>query len=882
MRVTITVNGERREADDVWEGESLLYVLRERMGLPGSKNACEQGECGSCTVYLDGVTCCACLVAAGQADGRRVGHGRGAQPARQPRASSTRCSRRSSRPAPSSAASARPACSSPPTTCWRATPDPDDSEIREALAGNLCRCTGYEKIIDAVRLAAEAAAMSRSVVDGCAVVTMDAARTEHAVGHVVVDGARIASVGEGPRAPRPPGRDVRRRHRLPRDARAGQHPPPPLPVADPRLGRRPHALRVADHALPGVGRARRGDRRASAPPARWSSSRGPAAPRPWTTTTSSPPTAATCSPPRSRRRARSGCGSCPRGARWTSAARRAGCRRTTWSRRSTRSWPPRPPRSTGTTTPRRTRCCASASRPARRSRSPATCWRRRPSSPGTRASGCTPTSPRPPTRRSSAARSSAAPRSSTSSPSAGSGPTSGSPTGCTSTTERSRPWPPPGPASRTARPRTPGSAPAICRTRDLHAAGVPVGLGVDGAASNEAASLVEELRHSVLFARAVGGPTALTVRQGLELATIGGARVLGWDDRIGSLEPGKQADLALWRVDTAAHAGIADPVAALVLGTPPPLELLLVQGRPVVRHDAMVDVDEERLAVDVRTASETLLAKAVTRMTGATTETTRVGAPGGVGESPLRPGRDPQGHRGVRLRQRPLDGRHAVGRHAAQPAPVRPDRAHRPHRGAQDGRGLRGADPRRRARLEVLRPRAPGPAGAGGRRRSATRASRWRWSPRTIPRPPAGPRRRSSSSTRCSSRSPTRAPRCSRPAPRLHPGGNLVRHVKIRTGDPDPTADGRGLRRLRGRHAGPGVPRARVRARGPRRHRRRRPLRRHPVAARRPAAGLRGASASARTGCGSSWPASAARSAAARTCRCTCTAACSRCTPASR
>ena len=72
MRVTVTVNGERQQVDDVWEGESLLYVLRERMGLPGSKNACEQGECGSCTVYLDGVTCCACLVAAGQADGREV------------------------------------------------------------------------------------------------------------------------------------------------------------------------------------------------------------------------------------------------------------------------------------------------------------------------------------------------------------------------------------------------------------------------------------------------------------------------------------------------------------------------------------------------------------------------------------------------------------------------------------------------------------------------------------------------------------------------------------------------------------------------------------------------------------------------------------------
>jgi cytosine/adenosine deaminase-related metal-dependent hydrolase len=153
----------------------------------------------------------------------------------------------------------------------------------------------------------------------------------------------------------------------------------------------------------------------------------------------------------------------------------------------------------------------------------------------------------------------------------------------------------------------------ICRTRDLRAAGVPVGLGVDGAASNEAASLVEELRHSVLFARAVGGPQALTVRDGLELATLGGARVLGWEDQIGSLEVGKLADLALWRLDTDAHVNIADPVAALVLGSPPPLELLLVQGRPVVRKGTMVDVDEERLAVDVRTASESLLSRAVGR-----------------------------------------------------------------------------------------------------------------------------------------------------------------------------------------------------------------------------------------------------------------------------
>ena len=72
MRVNFTVNGRQQEADDVWEGESLLYVLRERMGLPGSKNACEQGECGSCTVRLDGVPVCSCLVAAGQVEGRDV------------------------------------------------------------------------------------------------------------------------------------------------------------------------------------------------------------------------------------------------------------------------------------------------------------------------------------------------------------------------------------------------------------------------------------------------------------------------------------------------------------------------------------------------------------------------------------------------------------------------------------------------------------------------------------------------------------------------------------------------------------------------------------------------------------------------------------------
>ncbi len=148
----------------------------------------------------------------------------------------------------------------------------------------------------------------------------------------------------------------------------------------------------------------------------------------------------------------------------------------------------------------------------------------------------------------------------------------------------------------------------ICRSRDLLSAGVPVGLGVDGAASNEASSLLEEVRHALLFARARGGPHALTVRQALGLATIGGARALGWADRVGSLEPGKRADLALWRLDTLPHADIADPVAALVLGSPPPLATLLVDGRAVVRDDRLLTVDEEATAVAAADASRRLLA----------------------------------------------------------------------------------------------------------------------------------------------------------------------------------------------------------------------------------------------------------------------------------
>ncbi|MET4922214.1 (2Fe-2S)-binding protein [Streptomyces sp. PSRA5] len=190
MRVNFTVNGRPQEADDVWEGESLLYVLRERMGLPGSKNACEQGECGSCTVRLDGLPVCACLVAAGQVEGRDVVTVEGLADFAKQREEHGGCA---------SGGSGAPGTSLQGAQRWQAggtdsqtgeggqlspiqeafidagavqcgfctpgllvtademlerNPSPSDADIREALSGNLCRCTGYEKILDAVRLAA--------------------------------------------------------------------------------------------------------------------------------------------------------------------------------------------------------------------------------------------------------------------------------------------------------------------------------------------------------------------------------------------------------------------------------------------------------------------------------------------------------------------------------------------------------------------------------------------------------------------------------------------------------------------------------------------------------------------------------------------------------
>ena len=149
MRIELTVNGERMEAE-VWEGESLLFALREGLGLPGSKNACEQGECGSCSVLLDGQLVCACLVLAAQADGHEVVTVEGL--ARE--GELHRVQQAFSETGAVQCGFCTPGLIVATHDLLARNPSPDDAEIREALAGNLCRCTGYEKILDAVRAAA--------------------------------------------------------------------------------------------------------------------------------------------------------------------------------------------------------------------------------------------------------------------------------------------------------------------------------------------------------------------------------------------------------------------------------------------------------------------------------------------------------------------------------------------------------------------------------------------------------------------------------------------------------------------------------------------------------------------------------------------------------
>ena len=151
MRIACTVNGRPRVAEDVWEGSSLLALLREHLDLPGSKNACEQGECGSCSVYLDGSLVCACLVLSGQAQGREVATVEGLalgdvlHPVQEAfvEAGAVQCG------------FCTPGFVVATHDLLARTAHPTEVEIREALAGNICRCTGYAKIIDAVNLAAD-------------------------------------------------------------------------------------------------------------------------------------------------------------------------------------------------------------------------------------------------------------------------------------------------------------------------------------------------------------------------------------------------------------------------------------------------------------------------------------------------------------------------------------------------------------------------------------------------------------------------------------------------------------------------------------------------------------------------------------------------------
>ena len=157
MRISCTINGRSRVIDGGWEGESLLSMLRDRMDLPGSKNACEQGECGSCSVYLDGTLVCACLVLGGQANGREIVTVEGLMsddvlhPIQEAfvEAGAVQCG------------FCTPGLIVATHDLLARAPEPTTMQIREALAGNICRCTGYAKIIDAVHLAAARMGMAR-------------------------------------------------------------------------------------------------------------------------------------------------------------------------------------------------------------------------------------------------------------------------------------------------------------------------------------------------------------------------------------------------------------------------------------------------------------------------------------------------------------------------------------------------------------------------------------------------------------------------------------------------------------------------------------------------------------------------------------------------
>ena len=832
------------------------------MGLPGSKNACEQGECGSCTVYLDGVTCCACLVAAGQAEGRERRHRRGlgsATAAAAPGAAGVRRRRRRAvrllHPR-SGGRGPRPAAARPRPRRRR---DPRGAGRQPVPLHRLRE--DHRRRAPGRRGGCDEPARDRGLRGG-----------HH--------GRRPDRARRGPRRRRgrPDRRGRRRAGRTRRDRLDGRRTTSSTArgcLATPGLVNTHHHLYqwltrgfAVDHTLFGwlttlypVWAGLDEDSSRSGATGALGSWLAPAAPPRPTTTTSSRPTAATCSAPRSTRPARSACGSTPPAARWTSGRARAGCPRTTWSRRPTRS-----STATRSAIDRAPRPLARLDAAGRRRAVLAVLGHRRPARgrrprwPATRASGCTPTSPRPSTRTTSAGSASAARRSSTSSRSAGSATTSGSPTASTSTTPGSPSWPRPAPASRTARPPTPGSGAGICRTRDLR--------GRRGARSGSASTGRRPTRRLAGRGAAPRGaprPRRRRARRRSPCATGWSwprSAARGCSAGTTRSAPSRSASSPTSRcggVDTAAHAGIDDPVAALVLGLAPAAGAAAGPGAPgrASRRDGGGGRGAAARSTCSR-ATTSLLSRAGTMTDAPRVERRPTSAAASASAAAAR--RHAEGERRVRLRLRPLDGRHALGRHPAQPAPLRPDPnvdltaalatpgvfavlTHEDVPGAKCF-GLEHRDQPVLA-IDVVRYQGePVALVAADHPETARRAAKRIVVDYDVLDPVVD------------------AEEALLPdSPRLHPRRQPGAAREDPHGDPHTTAAGGGLRRLRGRHAGPGVPRPGVRARRARRHGgvdlfvatqwlhvdRARSARR---------------SGSRRTGCGSRWPASAARSAA--------------------
>ncbi len=367
-------------------------------------------------------------------------------------------------------------------------------------------------------------------------------------------------------------------------------------------------------------------------------------------------------------------------------------------------------------------------------------------------------------------------------------------------------------------------------------AGVAVGLGVDGSASNEESSLAAELHAAVLVARLRGGPTAMTAREALALGTIGGARVIGRADELGSLEVGKLADVARVARRRAGARRLRGPGGRAGARLAPTAGAAVVDGGTVVEDDVLLSADEHALAARAPPPRGPAGPEPAMTDHPARPHRARPAVQGGIGDERRPTRRQAEGARRVRVLLRPLDGRDALGRDPAQPARARPDRWH-PHRGAlavpgvfavlthedvpgTNAYGLEHRDQPVLAHDRVRYQGEPVALVAADHPETARRAAALvevayeELPPVTDPRAAVTRRGRVAA--------PGRQLRAARADPPRRP--DATRRVVVH-------------RRLRGRHAGPGVPGPGVRAGGARRRRRRRPLRRHPVAARRPQPG---------------------------------------------